>query len=458
MIYGGYVTYAVIPSVLGGLICGLALGNVALVIVDKSFDEIMNNDFDLEAFSSMLCWGGLVGACVGSVCLNNIAGRRFAIAFSAFLSTFGSLGSVCAQDAFGLLSSRFLQGISLGILSHSVPIYVAEISPSNLRGIGVGVFEFSVSLGVLLVYSLSLWLLSSTSSSDLLSQKEKWQLLLFIPGVPSILLLFQYTAGYLPASPRLLLLRNRSAEARDVLLRVLPCSSQEVAAAQVEKEMKIIRKAILFERRQQREVQTNNANMICAVGLMLFQVLVGIDLFTVYFFYICRRAAMPLSDSGNLLVLTGVTHILVGLLVLPLIDRVGRRTLLRVGSWIMCVAMIGLSMMITSKPSISHPFVFSIFILLFCGAFSSTWGPIAVRVVCFLYPSKSIVLYFAHSYNTGTCLDRVTTTLCSIFWYEHCSRCEFFRWCRCYGNVHLVGKSARTTRCCLGVRCDMCTV
>ena len=89
---------------------------------------------------------------------------------------------------------------------------------------------------------------------------------------------------------------------------------------------------------------------------------------------------MPLSDSGNLLVLTGVTHILVGLLVLPLIDRVGRRTLLRVGSWIMCVAMIGLSMMITSKPSISHPFVFSIFILLFCGAFSSTWGPVAVLV------------------------------------------------------------------------------
>ena len=255
-------------------------------------------------------------------CLNNIAGRRFAIAFAAFISTFGSVGSVCAQDAFGLLSSRFLQGISLGILSHSVPIYVAEISPSNLRGIGVGVFEFSVSLGILLIsIRISLWLLSSTSSSDLLSQKEKWQLLLFIPGVPSILLLIQYTAGYLPASPRWLLLRNRSAEARDVLLRVLPCSTQKVAAAQVEKEMKIIKKAILFERRQ-REVQTNNANHgmgIVSVGLMLFQVLVGIDLFTVYFFYICRRAAMPLSDSGNLLVLTGVTHILVGLLVL--LDR-----------------------------------------------------------------------------------------------------------------------------------------
>ena len=72
MVYGGYVTYAVIPSVLGdrtSIHCGLALGNVALVIVDKSFDEIMNNDFDLEAFSSMLCWGGLTGACIGSVVL-----------------------------------------------------------------------------------------------------------------------------------------------------------------------------------------------------------------------------------------------------------------------------------------------------------------------------------------------------------------------------------------------------
>ena len=213
----------------------------------------------------------------------------------------------------------------------------------------------------------------------MLSPKEKWQLLLFVPGVPSILLLFQFMIGYMPASPRWLLLRKRSAEARDVLLRVLPCATREKKqgiAVQVENEMKIIKRAILHE---QRETQ-RNASMVCAVGLMLFQVLVGIDLFTVYFFYICRRAAMPLIYSGHLLVLTGVVHIFVGLLVLPLIDRVGRRTLLRVGSWAMCASMIGLSMMITSKPSISHPFEFSMFILLFCAAFSSTWGPVAVLV------------------------------------------------------------------------------
>ena len=101
-----------VPSVLGGLICGLALGNVALVIIDPSFDHIMKNDFDLEAFSSMLCWGGLSGACIGSVFLNRIAGRRFSIAFAAFIATFGSLGSVCAQDSFGT-SETFDRRISI---------------------------------------------------------------------------------------------------------------------------------------------------------------------------------------------------------------------------------------------------------------------------------------------------------------------------------------------------------
>ena len=131
MVYGGYLTYVVIPSVLGGLICGLALGNVALVIVDPSFDHIMKNDFDLEAFSSMLCWGGLSGACIGSVFLNRIAGRRFSIAFSAFIATFGSLGSVCAQDSFGT-SETFDRRISITHTSIQIRITLISISSRHL--------------------------------------------------------------------------------------------------------------------------------------------------------------------------------------------------------------------------------------------------------------------------------------------------------------------------------------
>ena len=170
-------------------------------------------------------------------------------------------------------------------------------------------FEFSVSLGVLAVYILSFWLLSTKNENDLLNPEEKWQLLLFVPGVPAFFLLAQYVLGYLPASPRWLLLRNRHAEARNVLLLVAASSSSSSNSTQVENELNIIKHAILLERRLEnhsKSVSNRLKSIVCAAGLMLFQVLVGIDLFTVYFFYICRRAAMPLSDSGNLLVLTGV--------------------------------------------------------------------------------------------------------------------------------------------------------
>src|SRR5580692_227428 len=151
----------------------------------------------------------LLGTIAGSVSAGRLAdrfGRRETIATAGILYTIAVLPAAFAGALAPFAACRFLCGVAIGVISVVVPMYMAEIAPSRLRGRIVGLFQLSVSIGVVTAFLMG-YLLSRRTHADL-----AWRLMIAGGMVPILLALLCLLLS--PASPHWLALRGRIADAR----------------------------------------------------------------------------------------------------------------------------------------------------------------------------------------------------------------------------------------------------
>lgn len=349
---------------LGGLLFGYDTGVIsgAILFIKKDFEL---SPFLEGAVVAVLLLGALVGAATAGPLADRI-GRRRLLLVAAVIFAVGALGCAVAPGTGVLIAFRFVLGLAVGCAALTVPLYLAEIAPPEARGAIGSLNQLMVVLGILLAFVVN----------AVLAPSEEWRLMLGLAVVPSVILFAGMYA--MPETPRFLVRRGREDEARAVLERI-------VDGDEVDAELEEIRRvdAEAEQGSGLRDLKQDwlRPALVVAIGLAVFQQLVGIN--TIIYYAPTTLTNVGYDDSAAITanIIIGVVNVGMTLLAIKLVDRVGRRPLLLAGlaGMILSLLVLGLSLSIMAEPKqASDPAAIVTLICLgtFIASFAATWGPV----------------------------------------------------------------------------------
>ncbi|MBE9917387.1 sugar porter family MFS transporter [Paenibacillus donghaensis] len=370
-----FVTLVSIVAALGGLLFGF---DTAVVSGAVGF---MKERFDLSEFQvgwavSSLIIGCIVGA-ISSGVISEKFGRKKTLIAAAILFIIGSFGSAIPDTFSGFIIARMVGGIGIGITSTLCPLYNAEIAPAKYRGRLVALNQLATVTGIFLVYFVNMWIADLGDHAWDVSTAWRWMFGFgVIPGVLFLALLF-----LVPESPRWLIKQGRAAESLPILLRI---HGEELAR----QEVLDIKESFKEENGSIRQLFSPALRLalIVGVGLAILQQVTGINAVMYYAPEIFKQTGAGTNSALMQTIFVGLINFLFTILAIWLIDKVGRKVLLLVGSAAMtiCLAVIGIAF---HTGHTSGPLVL-IFILIYVAAFAVSLGPVVWVVMSEIFPNR----------------------------------------------------------------------
>lgn len=265
-------------------------------------------------------YGTVLGSLLGGWPTDRF-GRKATLLWVGALYFVSAVWSGLATEVWTFSIARFIGGLGVGISTVAAPLYISEISPPDRRGRLAGMFQFNIVFGILIAF-LSNWLLGGLSEND-------WRWMLGVEAIPA--LAFTLMCFSIPESPRWLLTRKGDrAEGLRVLALIEPGASQ----AQIEAEANEIQ-AASSERVVASHFWTAKLRIpiLLAFLIALFNQLSGINAILYFAPRIFEMTGLGAKSAMLQTVGIGVTNLLFTFVGLWLIDRLGRRTLLYIGSF-----------------------------------------------------------------------------------------------------------------------------
>jgi sugar porter (SP) family MFS transporter len=317
MSVNSYLAKSTVVAALGGLLFGFDTAVIAGTTSSLRLTYNLSPELLGITVASAL-WGTVLGAMLAGF-PGEKYGRRDSLRGMAVLYVISALGCAFAWNWPALVVFRFIGGLGIGGSSVLGPMYIAEIAPAKWRGRLVGFFQFNVVFGILLAY-FSNYLISLAGFGSL---EWRWELgVTAVPAIVFFILLF-----VIPRSPRWLAAKGFMDEARSVLRM----SGEE----NYEQQLKNIKESIEEEKAQTRETlfsKKHTLPIFLAVSIGMFNQLSGINAILYYLNDIFAHAGYS-KVSGNLqAVAIGATNLLFTMIAMSVIDKIGRKTLLLVGS------------------------------------------------------------------------------------------------------------------------------
>lgn len=315
------LTGALIKSTIVAALGGLLFGFDTAVIAGTTSG--LTRTFDLTPGGLGLTVAvALVGTVIGSI-LAGIPGdrwgRRDSLRVMAVLYLISAIGCGLAWNWYSLVIFRLIGGLGIGGSSVLGPMYIAEIAPARWRGRLVGFFQFNVVAGILLAY-FSNYVIGLAEFGV-----QEWRWMLGVSGIPA--LLFFLMLFTIPRSPRWLVQKARVNEARKVLVTI--------GEENVDEELQDIVASIDVEHGHGKErlfQAKYRLPIFLAVSIAMFNQLSGINAILYYLNDIFARAGFSKVSGDLQAVLIGFTNLVFTVIAMSIIDRVGRKTLLLVGS------------------------------------------------------------------------------------------------------------------------------
>ena len=318
---------------LGGLLFGYDLGIVAgaLLFITPQFHL---GSFEKGEVTSSLLVGAMVGAILCGPLTDRI-GRKRVVMSASTLFGLCAIGDALAPNLFWLLLFRAFMGLSVGAISVTVPVYLAEIAPARARGTLAGLFQLAISTGILVAYLVSL----------ALKNGGHWRLMLGLAAAPALLLLIG--TAFQPESPRWLIRKGREQEAREVLSTTRSPDELEVEIAEIRQvNAADSRRPRLLELLADRRVAKL---LFIGGGLALLQQVSGVN--TIIYYAPTILTTIGYKTSSAIIANAGLGGLTVAVtlaMLLFVVDRVGRRTPLIVGAIGMAAAMAVLAILFYS--------------------------------------------------------------------------------------------------------------
>ncbi len=264
----------------------------------------------------------VVGAVVGALSAGSFGqrvGSREALRLMAVLYLISAVGCAFAWNWPSLLFFRILGGLGIGGSSVLGPVYIAEMAPAKVRGRLVGLFQINIVIGILLAYASNY----AVAALNLGAAEWRWQL--GIPALPAAIFLVLLFG--IPRSSRWLVTRNRMEEARQIL--------EALGSPDSEAELQEIRAAIREEdANASAPVFTRKLRLpiFLAISIGMFNQLAGINAILYYLNDIFKAGGFSKISGDGQAVAIGAMNLAATLLGMSLIDKLGRKTLMLIGS------------------------------------------------------------------------------------------------------------------------------
>lgn len=357
---------------LGGFLFGFDTGVVSGALL------YIKRDFGLSAFEqgsvvSVLLIGAMLGAVAAGRMAENL-GRRKALGIEGAVFLIGTAILVAAPGYGALLVGRVVLGLAVGAASATVPVYLSEVSPKEIRGRVLTLNQLMITTGILISYFVNL----------LFASGGQWRGMFAVGAFPALGIVVG-ALWLLPESPQWLIRHGRRDEARALIVSV---AGEERADH-------------LIEQAQRRETQglrsdspraggwrvllepRVRAALIVGLTLAAVQQFGGINTIIYYAPTTIENTGLSASNSILYSVAIGVINLLMTIVAIKLVDRAGRRRLLlgSLASMLVMLALLGLSFVIGMNALLSL-----LFMVVYIAAFAVGLGPVFWVLIGEIFP------------------------------------------------------------------------
>lgn len=390
--HSGRVVLIASVAALGGLLFGYdsAVINGAVSAVEDHFQTA-------KAVTGAAVAAALIGAALGAVVAGRLAdkiGRLSVMKIAALLFLISAFGTGLAANVwmFGLF--RVVGGLGVGVASVIAPAYIAETSPPRIRGRLGSLQQLAIVTGIFVSLAIDALLahIAGGSREELWLGLPAWRWMFLVMAVPAVV--YGALAFTIPESPRYLVATYRIPEARRVLTKLLGEKNLELTISRIKESVKSEKPPSWRDLRK----PTGGLYGIVWVGVLLsvFQQFVGINVIFYYSNVLWEAVGFGEGQAFVITVITSVTNIVTTLIAIALIDKVGRKPLLLVGSTGMAVTLgtmaiiFGTAPVVDGQPDLSGVAgpIALVAANLFVVSFGMSWGPVVWVLLGEMFPNR----------------------------------------------------------------------
>ena len=352
-------------------LAGFLFGFDTVVIsgADQKLQSLWDSSDAFHGFvvMAMALWGTVVGSLFGSI-PTRILGRKNTLIWIGIFYTVSALGSALATTPYLFALFRFLGGLGVGASTIAAPAYISEIAPAKDRGRLVGLYQFNIVFGILIAF-LSNYLLSDLG-------ENAWRYMMGVEAIPAIVYTL-LTLG-IPKSPRWLFLQNKKEEAKAIIYQAYAKEDADSLIQDISTEQKVLAENESIFKPKYRFI------LKLAFLIAFFNQFSGINAFLYYAPRIFEEGGLGESTALLSSIGIGLINLIFTLIGINLIDRLGRKTLMYIGSigYIISLSLIAASFLL-SWEGLALP----IFLFVFIASHAIGQGAVIWVFISEIYPN-----------------------------------------------------------------------
>jgi SP family xylose:H+ symportor-like MFS transporter len=369
-----YVMVVCMVAALGGLLFGYDTGVINGAIGPLKAHFVLDASWAGWATGCALV-GCAIGAAIAGV-LSDWLGRKKVLILSAILFFISAVGTALPKNITTFIIYRIIGGLGVGAASMSSPMYIAEISPARIRGRMVSVNQFAIVTGFLVVYFVNYFI--ALQGDQMWNQESGWRWMFGSEALPALLLLV--LLFFVPESPRWLTKQNRSEEALEILTRV---NGAEYAKT----ELLEIKDAIAHESGSLKQLFQPGMKIVLVIGIVLavLQQVTGINVFLYFGTEIFKKMGSETNAALLQTVVVGAVNLTFTIVAIWMVDRLGRKPLMMIGSVGMGLSLLGMGLMAYVQKT---DLWVLLFILGYIACFALSVGPVTWVILSEIFPTR----------------------------------------------------------------------
>ena len=351
---------------------------------------------------SMALWGTVLGSIFGGSPTEKY-GRKKVLLWIGILFAISAFGSAFATDPYSFSFFRFIGGVGIGVSSVVAPTYISEISTAATRGKLTAMYQFNIVFGILIAFLSNYFLQGVGGDND-------WRWMLGVLAVPALIYTVMVTG--VPESPRWLISKKNDLDAAKKIMASMGVEDIEAEVAAVIKS-------------NQHEATAPNASQFfnskhskviwLAFFIAFFNQLSGINFILYYAPEILSRIGLAAKESLLNSIAIGGTNLLFTFVGLYLIDRVGRKTLMIIGS---IGYIISLSMVAYAFNTQASPTFLMVFLLVFIASHAVGQGAVIWVFISEIFPNKIRAMGQSFGASVHWVFAAIITLLTPVFLNE----------------------------------------